>query len=229
MLLCFVACGDEPTCITATHVAVVPAASEASRQIEALIEPYKTVLDEEMDVVVGHCAETLEVGRPESGLSNFVCDAMLQKANEVMPTDFALTNVGGLRKPIAQGEVTLRTIYEVMPFDNLLVLLDLKGDDVLALCNAIAGVGGEGVSGISFGIENDKAVDVRVQGKPLDLKRTYRVATSDYLSFGNDKMTPLLRRVNVYNLEMQLRDLILSAFVSTPMVEKVLDGRIYEK
>ncbi len=229
VMFALVSCNEKPARISATHVVVEPLASKASEQMASLIEPYKLELDETMNVVVGHCAATLEVGRPESALSNFVCDAMLQKANEVMPTDFALTNIGGLRKPIAKGEVTLRTIYEVMPFDNQLVLLDLKGDDVLALCNAIAQVGGEGVSGISFGMENGKAVDVRIQGKPLDLKRTYRVATSDYLSFGNDKMKPLLRRVNIYNLEMQLRDLILSAFVSTPMVESVLDGRIYEK
>ncbi len=229
VMFALAACKEKPTRISAEHVVIAPSATLANEQMESLIAPYKSELDETMNVVVGHCAATLEVGRPESALSNFVCDAMLKKANEVMPTDFALTNIGGLRKPIAKGEVTLRTIYEVMPFDNQLVLLDLKGCDVLALCDAIAQVGGEGVAGISFGIENGKAVDIRIQGKPLDLKRTYRVATSDYLSFGNDKMTPLLRHMNIYNLEIQLRDLILSAFVSTPMVESVLDGRIYEK
>ena len=203
--------------------------SEASVAMNGLLAPYKSTLDEQMNVGVGVCATTMEVGRPESLLSNFVCDAMLRKANELMPTDFALTNVGGLRKPVSEGVVTLRTVYEVMPFDNRVVLLDLKGDDVLALCDAIASVGGEGVSGISFGISGGKAFYVRVGGKPVQRERVYRVVTNDYLSFGNDKMTPLANNLKVYDAGVQLRDLILESISETPVMESVLDGRIYEK
>lgn len=203
--------------------------SEASVAMNNLLAPYKSTLDEQMNVAVGSCATTMDVGRPESLLSNFVCDAMLRKANKLMSTDFALTNVGGLRKPVSEGVVTLRTVYEVMPFDNRVVLLDLKGDDVLALCDAIASVGGEGVSGISFGISGGKAFDVRVGGQPIQLERVYRVVTNDYLSFGNDKMTPLVNSLKVYDAGMQLRDLILESISEMPVMESVLDGRIYEK
>ena len=204
-------------------------ASQGVSKTSAEYKKYKSALDEKMNVPVGVCVATMDVGRPESLLSNFVCDAMLKKANEFMPTDFALTNVGGLRKSISQGEVTLRTVYEVMPFDNRLVLLDLSGHDVLALCDAIALVGGEGVSGITFGIENGKAVGAKIAGKAIDANRIYRLATNDYLSFGNDKMEPLVNSLSVYDTGLQLRDLILESIAELSPVESVLDGRIYEK
>ena len=226
----FVSCGNRAINVSAELLPVGSAPSaEMALAMRQLIAPYKVDLDAKMNVEVGFCAMPMDVGRPESLLSNFVCDAMLKKANEYMPTDFALTNIGGLRKPIAQGVVTLRTVYEVMPFDNQVVLLDLSGQDVLALCNAIASVGGEGVSGITFGISGGKASDVKIGGKPLDVSRVYRVATTDYLSFGNDKMLPLLNRLQVYDLSLPLRDLILEAISGVQQMESNLDGRINEK
>jgi len=226
----FASCKDKPTKIVAETIAVKTTTdSDASLAMTQMIAPYKSVLDEKMNVPVGICVATMDVGRPESLLSNFVCDAMLKKANEFMPTDFSLTNVGGLRKSISQGEVTLRTVYEVMPFDNRLVLLDLSGHDVLALCDAIASVGGEGVSGITFGIANGRAVDVKIAGKAVDKDHVYRLATNDYLSFGNDKMVPLVNNLKIYDTGLQLRDLILESISECSSVASVLDGRIYEK
>lgn len=230
VVLLLVSCKNRPIKIVAEIVPVKTVSdTDASLSMMQLIAPYKVVLDEKMNVPVGVCVTTMDVGRPESLLSNFVCDAMLKKANEFMPTDFALTNVGGLRKSISQGEVTLRTVYEVMPFDNRLVLLDLSGHDVSALCDAIALVGGEGVSGITFGIENGKAVGAKIAGKAIDANRIYRLATNDYLSFGNDKMEPLVNSLSVYDTGLQLRDLILESIAELSPIESVLDGRIYEK
>jgi 2',3'-cyclic-nucleotide 2'-phosphodiesterase (5'-nucleotidase family) len=91
-------------------------------------------------------------------------------------------NHGGVRiNRIGKGAVTRRTIYEVMPFDNLLVVAEVSGVLLQQYLDKIAADGGGGgVAGIRFAISEKKAVDVMVNGKPLDLNRTYKMVNSDY-------------------------------------------------
>lgn len=228
-LVLLASCAKRPVAVDAELLVVEGAGSDAAAQMEQLLAPYRSCLAQEMGKEIGRATQTLEVGRPESLLSNYVCDVMLREANKTMATDFALTNVGGLRKSLSAGVVTLGDVYEVMPFDNRLVVLELKGSDVLALCDAIAAVGGEGVAGISFAIADRRVVDVKVGGKAVDCSKVYRVVTNDYLAFGNDKMTPLLNRQSITDLGMQLRDMLMHSIEEQGEISSMLDGRIYEK
>ena len=94
-------------------------------------------------------------------------------------------------------------------FDNALVFLELSGEDVEDLCDAIAKKGGDAVAGISMKIDDDEAEDVRIQGKPLDEDKIYRIITTDYLSFGNDHLDPLANFKAIEPLNILLRDALI--------------------
>lgn len=235
VLFLFFSCKNTQVGSTVELIKVQPLTSESVKTAEMVnfLAPFQDRLSQQMDKRLAFSAQTMSVGRPESLLSNLVCDVLLHEANSFLKTDFAVYNVGGLRKSLPQGNVTLRTIYEILPFDNQLVILKLSGGDVEDLCQSIAKVGGEGVAGITFCIEDGTAKDIRIQGRSLDKNRMYNIATNDYLSFGNDKMEPLSRHIHITHLNLQVRSVLINYITDLEQrgekITSKLDGRIYEK
>ncbi len=194
--------------ITLTDVRADSAHRDA--EMAALIAPYKARLDEKMGRVIGRCEEDMSVGQPEGALSCLVAKMIYEEAAaRTEGVDMAVTNIGGIRRTLRAGDITVGDIYEILPFDNALVVLDYHGTEILALADAIAAKGGEATYGISFGIRDGRAVDVRVGGEPVDTARTYRVVTNDYLSFGNDYLEPLARYSASESLGLFLRDVAI--------------------
>lgn len=142
-----------------------------------------------MNKVVGTAAATLEKAMPSSSLGNFMADAVLHMSRVKFnrPVHFSLVNYGGIRSnQLPQGPVTMGKVFELMPFDNLMVLQELTGAQVQQLCDFLAGHGGWPVAGITFNIRNKKAIDIRIDGRPLDMQQTYTVSNSDYVANGGD-------------------------------------------
>ena len=122
----------------------VEAANEAGQDesILAMVGPYKSKLDAEMNQVIGTLAQDLERGRPESGLGNLVADALQAKMEEITGQDIAFTvaNSGGLRIPnLPKGPVAKAQIFELLPFDNIMVYLELDAEVLTTLLNHILG------------------------------------------------------------------------------------------
>lgn len=158
----------------------------------AIFAPYKAKVDSIMNPVIGQSAINMEAKRPESLLSNLIADVLRQSTIPYIgqPADLALINVGGLRNVLAAGDITYRTIYEILPFENCLCILSLRGRDVKTLMENIADAGGEGVSNIHLTMTADKQViDAKVGHTAIDDHRLYTVATVDYLAEGNDRMS----------------------------------------
>lgn len=204
----------------------------ADKNYEAYLAPYKKRVDAEMNVVIGQAAETMRGHAPESLLSNFSADVYRSTASEFLgeKVDIAIVNLGGLRTQIPAGPITLRKVFELMPFENELVILWLKGDKLNDLCQYFAGMGGEGVSGLRMTIDNKKAVDITIGGQPLDLNKTYSIATNDYLAGGNDKMSQLAMYVKRTNTSIKVRNMLLDYIKAESkkgnMIQSKLDGRI---
>ena len=95
----------------------------------ALLAPYKASVDSMMYRVVGTSEMTMEKGGPESLLSNLVADVLKGAATQVLgkPADMGLMNMGGLRNILSEGEITCGNIYEILPFENSLCVVTLKG------------------------------------------------------------------------------------------------------
>lgn len=162
----------------------------------ALLAPYKASVDSMMYRVVGMSEMTMRGGTPESLLSNLVADVLRGAANKVLnrPADMGLVNMGGLRNILSEGEITCGNIYEILPFENSLCVLTVKGSVLKELFASIAARRGEGVSGVRLEItEEGTLLDGTVDGKPIDDNKLYTVATIDYLADGNDGMEPLVQ------------------------------------
>src|SRR5690606_26136729 len=151
--------------------------------------PYKQQLDAEMDRVIGYSAVSLTKpgSAPETLLGNFFADALLAEVRKLDPDiDFCLGTKGGLRTELPKGEITIRHIFELMPFENELVTVDLSADAVRRLAGFIAASGGQPVAGLRMTIQDGKPLDIRIGGEPLEASGTYRLLTYDYLANGGD-------------------------------------------
>lgn len=162
----------------------------------ALLAPYKVEVDKAMSQVLGTAALSMDRARPESLLSNLVADVLREAAAGVLdkPADMGLVNIGGIRNSLTRGPITLENVYEILPFENALCVLTLRGDVMRQLFENIAARGGEGVSGVRLVISREgKLLDAWVNGRPLEEDKEYTVATLDYLAEGNDGMYALTK------------------------------------
>jgi len=183
----------------------------ADKEYQNYLLPYKNQIDKQMNVVIGQAAETMRGHAPESLLSNFSADVYRKVASDYLKSevDIAIVNLGGLRTEIPKGDITVRKIFELMPFENELVIIYLRGDKLNELCQYFASMGGEGISGLRMKIKNDKAEDITINGETLDKSKLYSIATNDYLAGGNDKMTVLALNEKRINTSIKVRNLLI--------------------
>ena len=161
-----------------------------------------------MNAIVGHAELSMDKKMPESMLGNFMADAFLSMAKEKFNThvDISLMNYGGIRlTQLPAGPVTRGKIFELMPFDNLVVLQRMKGSELQVLLDLMASRGGWPVAGMSMQIKDKKAVNVTIGGQPLDPSKIYVVANSDFLANGGDELD-VLRTIPQENKGYLMRD-----------------------
>lgn len=165
----------------------------ADDSVTDLIAPYKEKMGQEMNTVIGTANRMLTLMKPESSLGNWAADLVYQKTAQYIevPVDFAILNYGGLRIPsIPKGDITKGKVFELMPFDNIMVAVAIKGSELPLLFNRAALGGGWPISKqVSMTIHKEKAQNVLINGKKVDPDKTYYVATNDYLANGGDKCT----------------------------------------
>ena len=199
--------------------------------MDSLIAPYKAEKEVSMNVVIGEVEETMEVGLPESKLSNLIADVLLTEGRKyIADVDIAVTNIGGIRRTLFAGPITIGDVFEILPFDNSLLVLEYKGVEILALADAVALKGGEAVAGMTLTIRDGKAEDVKVGGEVVDTARVYKVVSTDYLSWGNDQLEPLANYVKSTPLNMMMRDAMFDyvtcATIKGEKIVTKLDNRI---
>ncbi|MDX1532251.1 MAG: 5'-nucleotidase C-terminal domain-containing protein, partial [Rhodothermales bacterium] len=201
----------------------------ADPEIHPAIEATAERLAEGLAEVVAVAAFDLVEGQPEGPLSNLTADAMLAEAERLTGEEFdlAVGNNGGLRIALAAGPVTLREVYELMPFENFLVAQTLSGVQVDSLAQQLARVGGEPVAGLRFAITPaGEAVEVEVAGEPLDPSATYRVVTHNYLAYGGGDMPALWEPLDLTELPMTLREAFVNHFRRLGTLAPRADGRV---
>lgn len=199
-----------------------------------LIEPYKIALDSEMNevLIISAMEFPKEKNKPETLLGNLVADLSLQIINEMFPEsniDFCLLNIGGLRTSLPKGEITRGKIFELMPFDNELVIVTITENQLFELINYLKNVGGQPISAISFDFSNSKdgnSTNLYVE-KGLS---PINILTSDYLAQGGDNMSFFLNPVKYETTGIKLRDAIIeyckAEHKKGNQLTSKLDGRI---
>lgn len=170
----------------------------------------------------------------ESNLGNFLTDSMLWKTG----ADIALTNGGGIRASIDTGEITRGEVITVLPFGNYVIVQELTGADIkAALENGIAGYPSQDygafahVAGLKYVYDGTKAVGERVvsvtlnNGQTLDLAKTYKVATNDFIAAGGDKYVMFKGKKVVANYE-GLDEILTDYIKSGAKAKETTEGRI---
>jgi 2',3'-cyclic-nucleotide 2'-phosphodiesterase (5'-nucleotidase family) len=202
-------------------------------KMESIISPYRIQLEEEMSTVLCESMKPMVRARPESELGNFMSDLCLQRARTIAERsiDCALFNYGAIRTALPQGNITRGKIFELMPFENELVIVDLPLSAMQDMMDYLAFTGGEPLSEIELTINGEKVVSAFVGGEELS-EKTYRVLTSDYLAGGGDNMNFLTQdqRIGIEKLGLKIRDAILDHCIdlgeSGEQINSQLDGRI---
>lgn len=172
---------------------------------------YKARLGEDLSRPIGDCAVSMVADMPESPLSNFLADQLFLKADQLISggVDFSLINTGSIRASLKKGILTVADVFRVMPFENELVILELKGEDVWAVFKSVARSGGAGVSNVTLEMQGSKVSHLLIGGRTPEKEKVYRVVTLDYLADGNSGMTALLHAVKRINTGIKARDVYI--------------------
>jgi 2',3'-cyclic-nucleotide 2'-phosphodiesterase (5'-nucleotidase family) len=202
-----------------------------------IIQPYKVQIDSQMGEILAYSEIVMYKDQPEGLLNNFISDLVYEIGNEYfkkannLTAPICLLNYGGLRTGLPKGAITMRNVYELMPFENELVALELKGDKVKLLLTYLAQKGGMPETGIRMSIKDNAATNVTIQGAAFDETKNYLIITSDYLAGGGDDMKFLLKPVAFYPLGLKVRDAIIEYLRAQTQAGKTvttqLDKRIY--
>ena len=201
--------------------------------VEKIARRYKDDADRIMNVVVATAAETIANARAgEEPLGDWMTDCERDWAR----TDLAFHNHGGIRATIDAGPVTLREIFDAMPFDNRMATLTLTGAQVRATFEQ--GVSGKAgmmqVSGASMRYKPDAERGKRVQavlvgGKPVKDDALYTVATTDFLVHRGDGYNELGHGRDMKVTPTLLRDVLIGCARREGTLRPGLGGRIVKE
>jgi 2',3'-cyclic-nucleotide 2'-phosphodiesterase (5'-nucleotidase family) len=204
------------------------------------LDSYKNQLSNQMNEVINSSVIDMETGSPEGLLGNFICDLSLFTCISILntPADFCVLNNGGFRTSLPKGKVTKGKIFEIMPFDNELVVLELNNEQMINLINYIKEKSltthsrktGVPVSGIRISIIGSNISRVFIGINEFDKNKTYKVVTTDYLAKGGDQMNFFKNAKTISNTGLLLRDAILNYIEKLNnqniQLNAELDGRI---
>ena len=200
-----------------------------------IILPYKAKLDEKMDEVIGRAAVELVKGPVESPLGNFVADLIEEKAEEHsgVAVDMGAITTGGLRVPVPEGPIRLQEIYELMPFENMIWILELNGEQTRELFAYAAERENLAISNSKLVVAGDEVVHIEIGGQTFNPDRTYTLAISDYLANGGDDLFFLKEARVLEKLEVKQRDAIIDKVAEEEAagraIEAEVEGRVVIK
>lgn len=189
--------------------------SQNDSNIIAFLQLYKTGVDTQMQVTIGHTDIMLTKAQPESSLGNFIADAQFAAAKKIdKEVNISVMNYGGIRLSyISPGVISRGKLYELMPFDNMLTIIEIPGNVLQEFCHFMARAKGWPVSGLSFTIKDKKAENILVNDKPLNEHLVYKMAISDYIAKGGDNCDFLIPLKKKYT----------SVFIRDAMIEYVMN------
>ena len=218
---------------TANRIGVDSLSATSDSSVAHFLQPYRQGLDRTMNEVLTHSTGRIEKGQPNGPLNDLLTDALLKQASlrYGKPIDCSHLNYGGIRNNLPEGDITTGSIFEVMPFDNQLVVLTLTGDMLQQLLNHFANGNKLVVGGLRAKINDGKVQAVTfTNGRTLQPNETYTVAMSDYIADGGDNANFLKNAVRRENINYLIRDALIDYFKEQGKtgqpIKPVSDGRI---
>jgi 2',3'-cyclic-nucleotide 2'-phosphodiesterase (5'-nucleotidase family) len=213
--------------------------------VDAIIAPYSAKV-RELDAPIGKLVGQLKKGGMGAGsLGNFVADALRSRAEAKLgrPVLLAITNSGGLRKnDIAEGSISSSDIYQLLPFENALVALDLTGEQLRRFLDVVLthhdAQSGARITYRTNAEKKNEIATVKFSGPSgeteIDPKATYTIVTIDYLVKRGGDYSILQEAKTVRPLNLTMRDAVLdyvkAETAAGRAIKSTLDGRFrYDK
>lgn len=195
-------------------------------QTEAFIAPYRQQVTAKMSEVVGFAPVALSKGDYESPLGNFVVDLQMEQSQPLhgKHIDLSLMTNGGLRQPLPQGDINMGHVFELMPFENELVVLELNGSMVQELFDYAAARKVAILGGATYTVKDGKPAAIKIGGKPFDATKSYTLVTSDYLAGGGDNLNMLKEATKTEKVGLLLREAILQHIRQQTAAGKPITG-----
>jgi len=200
--------------------------------VEQLIRPITAKISEEMDRVIGFLPFSLtrvHARYQDSTMANWLTDLLREKTG----ASAAFMNVPGIRADIEQGSVTVRQVYQVMPFDNTVATLEITGSQMTELMRRnISNTGClmevSGVEAVYSLDAQGKPADLAITmgGKPIDPQARYKIATTDFMAGGGLGGEIFAEGINRQDTDMIVRKLMLDRIEKGGPQAKPRTGRI---
>ena len=199
-----------------TEAKLIPIDSRLDSRLDsafiAQITPYRQHVDSLNNIIIAKNREMMP--RNSTELMNLMGDIVMAEGEALIggKVDMAISNKGGIRKDLPQGDVSQGDIMSIFPFLNHVNVIEISGADLLDNFRIMAAQKGQAVSknvDIVYNPADTTIVSAKINGKPVDPKATYKVASIDYLINGGDYMTPLTRGT----LLKKSKDLIYQAVI----------------
>ncbi|MTI67151.1 MAG: LysM peptidoglycan-binding domain-containing protein [Firmicutes bacterium] len=214
-------------------------ASEIKEDLDvvAVVEEIEKENDKVLSAVVGNTdfnllGERQDVRTGETNLGNLITESMLKATK----ADVVLTNGGGIRASISPGEITKGDVITVLPFGNFIEVIKVKGSDIVkALEHGISDYpetkgAFPHIAGMTFEFDENKeagnrVMEVKVNGKAINLDKTYKLATNDFLAAGGDNYSMFKGKETVTQLA-GLDEIVMEHIKKYGVADAKVDGRI---
>ena len=204
--------------------------------INIFIEPYtQQILQSDLNTSLAYSPKkyTKKDGELNSTLSNLFADATFDVCNPIYNEisneniDIVLLNMGGIRSIISVGEISKKTAFELMPFENQILLLKLKGDVIQEMVEyLILERKSHPIYGLQINLDNKYNLkDFNVNGDKLNPNKYYNVVTTDYLLKGGDNMNFFAKNLKTFDLKIKMRDVLINYFQNIDTLILKTDNR----
>ncbi|WP_223033243.1 5'-nucleotidase C-terminal domain-containing protein [Hanstruepera marina] len=211
---------------------------DTKKEIDEFIKPYREHVNAELDSVLSYSIDTYSKkdGELNTAIGNLFADVIYEQSNPVFKSrtgneiDMVMVNHGGIRSIISKGNITIRTAYEIMPFENSIVVVGLKGESINELISYLTHAKrAHPISGLRLTVDDEfSVVEATIKGEPIDPNKIYYVATNDYLYNGGDHMTFFQPNESLEILNYKIRNALLDYFIKTDTIRPVIDNRFIQ-
>ncbi|WP_245668108.1 5'-nucleotidase C-terminal domain-containing protein [Flagellimonas zhangzhouensis] len=206
--------------------------------ISDFVTPYRNRINEILDSTLAYAPKPLLTndGERSTSMGNLMADIVFEETAPIFKTrtgkdlDFVVLNAGGVRSIISAGNVTARNAYEVMPFENYIVVAELSGSATRKLINFVSKASRKHpISHIQIVTDKNRALEsVNIQGEPFDESRSYYVASSDYLVNGGPSVGFFDEIISVTETDYLLRNAIIDHFNKVDTLKAIIDDRFIQ-
>ena len=161
--------------------------NSAAAKTIALVEAAQPAMARVKEVI-GHSTEALSKSYPQSKLSNWTVDTIMEKVASLSgkKVDVGFANFGGIRVDMPQGDILLDDILSMFPFKNNLVYIEHKGSTLRGIFEWMASTRVQPIGGVEMVVQDGKLESLLIGGEPLDDDKVYVVSTNSFLLNGGD-------------------------------------------